>query len=54
MVRNGDEYVATIPVEAIRPDWDLVYYLEAVDEAGIGCFFPEWKQGMPYIIVPTE
>jgi hypothetical protein len=54
MERQGDYYVATIPAEAIQPEWDFVYYLEAVDEAGDGCFFPEWKQGMPYVIVRTE
>jgi hypothetical protein len=51
---DGDEYAAKIPAEAIKPDWDLVYYIEAVDEASAGCFFPEWKQGMPYVIVRTE
>jgi hypothetical protein len=54
MERQGDEYVATIPAEAIQREWDFVYYLEAVDEAGVGCFFPEWKKGMPYVIVTTE
>ena len=46
--------LGTIPVEAIRPDFDLVYYLEAVDEGGTGCFFPDWTKTAPYIIVQTE
>ena len=54
MERQGDTWVATIPGEAVQENWDLVYYLEAVDEAGDGCFFPEWTKEMPYIIVPTE
>lgn len=54
MERINDEYVATIPAEAVRPDWDFVYYLEAVDQSGNGCFFPEWTKTAPYVIVRTE
>jgi hypothetical protein len=52
--RQGDKFVGTIPGEAIRPDFDLVYYLEAVDEGGSGCIFPDWTKTAPYIIVATE
>jgi hypothetical protein len=54
MHREGSQFVADIPAQAIRPDWDLVYYIEAVDQSGDGCFFPEWKNTAPYVIVRTE
>ena len=53
MERHGNDYVATIPGEAIRPDWDFVYSIEAVDEAGNGCFFGDWTKTAPYVIVKT-
>ena len=52
--RQGDKFVGQIPGQAIRPDFDFVYYLEAVDEGGAGCFFPDWTKTAPYIIVQTE
>jgi hypothetical protein len=52
--RQGDKFNGKIPGEAIRSDFDFVYYLEAVDEAGNGCFFPDWTKTAPYIIVRTE
>jgi hypothetical protein len=52
--RQGDKFVGTIPGEAIRGDFDFVYYLEAVDEGGAGCFFPDWTKTAPYIIVQSE
>jgi hypothetical protein len=52
--RHGDQFSGKIPGEAIRPDFDFVYYLEAVDEAGNGCFFPDWTKTAPYVMVRTE
>ena len=40
LIQHGNKFSGAIPGEAIRPDFDFVYYLEAVDEAGNGCFFP--------------
>ena len=51
--RHGDKFTGQIPGEAIRPDFDFVYYLEAVDEAGNGCVFPDWTKTAPYVIVQT-
>jgi hypothetical protein len=51
---QGDEFSGKIPGEAIRSDFDFVYYLEAVDEAGNGCFFPDWTKTAPYVMVRTE
>jgi hypothetical protein len=52
--RKGDTFRGHIPGAAIHSDFDLVYFLEAVDEAGNGCFFPDWTKTAPYIIVTTE
>ena len=53
--REGDEYVGTIPGEAIRSDFEFIYYLEAVDQAGNGRFYPDWKKDpAPYVIVPVQ
>jgi hypothetical protein len=52
--KRGDEYIGTIPGEIIVPEFEFIYYLEAVDEAGNGRFFPDWKTATPYIIVPVK
>lgn len=52
--KRGDEYVGTIPGEIITPDYELIYFLDAVDEAGNGCFYPDWKTATPYVIVPVQ
>jgi hypothetical protein len=52
--KRGGKYVGTIPGEAIPADFDFVYYLEAVDEGGTGCFFPDWEKTAPYVIVATQ
>jgi hypothetical protein len=54
MDKHGDEYVGTIPGEAVLPEFEFIYFLEAVDEAGNGCFFPDWKTATPYVIVPVQ
>lgn len=54
LTRHGDQYSGAVPGEAIRPDFDFVYYLEAIDEAGNGCFFPDWTKTAPYVIVRTN
>ena len=45
--RDGDTFKGTIPGAAIRPDFDFVYCLEAVDEGGTGCFYPDWTKTAP-------
>jgi hypothetical protein len=52
--KRGGKFVGIIPGEAISADFDFVYYLEAVDEGGTGCFYPDWEKTAPYIIVKTE
>lgn len=52
--RKGDKFVGVIPGGTFQKQWDLVYYLEAVDEARNGCYFPDWKKTTPFITVVTE
>ena len=47
-------YKADIPGEFILPEWDLIYFIEAMDELGNGCMIPDLEVEMPYIIVHTS
>jgi hypothetical protein len=49
---NG--YAATISAEQIDPMYDLMYYLEAVDQAGNGCIYPDLEEETPYIVVSVD
>ncbi len=51
MAPQGGEYRATIPGKAITKEFDIMYYLEAVDAHGNGVFFPNPDIEQPYIIV---
>lgn len=51
MYFKGDEYQATIPGGAISKEFDLMYYIEAIDENGNGVFYPNPDFEQPYIIV---
>ncbi|MEF8827441.1 MAG: hypothetical protein V5A49_00295 [Haloarcula sp.] len=40
MERAGDRYRATVPAEYVTPEWDLLVYVSATDEAGNGIVAP--------------
>lgn len=44
-------YEATIPGCYHDAAWDLMYYLEIVDEAGNGTFYPNPQKETPYIVI---
>ena len=46
-----DRYEAVIPPEQINPKWDLMYFIEAMDNQGNGAIFPDLNRETPYIIV---
>jgi hypothetical protein len=48
------KYVATLPGSFVVPDWDLMYFIEAVAENGDGCMAPDLEKEMPYVIVSVE
>jgi len=43
-------YTARIPGNFIIPKWDLIYYVEAIDQNGNGRIFPDLDKETPYII----
>ena len=49
-----DQYRAVIPLENIAPTWDLMYYIEAMDNDGNGRMYPDLNKETPYIIVKLQ
>lgn len=47
-------YVAEIPAEFVIPQWNLMYFVEAIDGVGNGRMVPDLEKGMPYVIVPLN
>ncbi|MEO8018365.1 MAG: hypothetical protein ABI769_11155 [Pseudomonadota bacterium] len=48
---QADEYAATIPGEFIVPEWDVMYFIEAVDREGNGTHWPDFQRDAPYVFV---
>jgi len=44
----------TIPGDFITPEWDLMYYVQVMDDQGNGRTYPDLETEMPYVIVPVE
>ena len=53
---DGVVFEAVVPGDYIVSDWDLMYYLEAVDQGGQGSFAPEPDptHRIPYWVVRVE
>ena len=49
-----DEYAATIPGEFIDPTWDAMYFIEAIDGAGNGAIWPDFRRETPYVFVRLQ
>jgi hypothetical protein len=49
-----DEYQAIVPAEKISPKWDYMYYIEAMDNHGQGCIYPNFEERTPYVVVKLE
>jgi len=47
-------YAATIPAEFVVPEWNLMYYVEVMDEQGNGRLYPDLEREMPYVIVHLD
>ena len=55
LVSMGDGlYTAVIPGEVITTEFDLMYYIEAVDRIGNGVYFPDPEKSDPHIIVKVK
>ena len=51
--QNSGLYEANIPGDFIVPQWDLMYFIEAVDGQGNGRIYPDLETETPYVIVPV-
>lgn len=45
-------YTAVIPGDFIVPEWDLMYFAEAMDAQGNGSIIPDLDVEAPYVMVP--
>ncbi|WP_223860133.1 hypothetical protein [Spirosoma validum] len=46
-----DTYRAVVPGDQINPKWDLMYFIEVMDNNGVGRIYPDLAQETPYRIV---
>jgi hypothetical protein len=51
---DEDRYAATIPPEDIVSAWDLMYFIEVMDQEGNGRIHPDLNQQTPYFIVNVQ
>ncbi len=51
---NPDEFAATIPGDFVGPTWDVMYFIEAVDGAGNGTMWPDFRHEAPYVFVHLQ
>jgi hypothetical protein len=51
---QGSEYEATIPGENIDPHFDLMYFIEVMDNAGNGKIYPNLYKETPYAVVKVD
>ena len=49
-----DHYRAVIPTEHIIPTWDLMYFIEAMDQQGNGRIHPDLNAATPYVVVKLQ
>ncbi len=45
---RNDEYQATVPVDQIDPEYDLMYFIEVMDNSGRGTIYPDLNKETPY------
>ena len=46
-----DEFEATVPAEHVASEWDFMYLIEAMDNAGNGRIYPDLEKETPYVVV---
>jgi hypothetical protein len=51
---KAEAYVAFIPGEFITPDWDMMYFIEAMDNHQNGRMYPDMEIETPYIVVELK
>ena len=53
-VGQSDRFEVEIPAAEIDPKWDFMYFIEAMDESGAGCIWPDLEKRTPYVIVRLD
>jgi len=51
---KSGQFVARVPGAFIVSKWDLMYFVEMIDQAGRGRNYPDLETEMPYVIVGVE
>ena len=51
---NPDQFRAVIPAEHLAPAWDVMYFIEVMDQRGNGRIHPDLNQETPYVIVKLQ
>ncbi|HUG12029.1 MAG TPA: hypothetical protein VMM36_13495 [Opitutaceae bacterium] len=51
---RSDEFAATIPGNFVIPKWDVMYFIEAIDDAGNGAMWPDYNREPPYVFVNLQ
>jgi hypothetical protein len=51
---EGNVYRAEIPASHIRPEWDLMYFIEVMDVNGNGAIHPDLEVETPYVVVGVQ
>ena len=56
MDATGSAHTAAIPATYVVPDWDLMYYLEAIDAGGRGALnpVPDPVRQIPYYVIKVQ
>ncbi|MCL5271387.1 MAG: hypothetical protein M1457_12740 [bacterium] len=50
-VGEAGRYEAVVPAAQIDPQWDFMYYIEAMDSRGNGRIHPDFEREAPYVVV---
>jgi len=51
---KGNVYRAEIPASHIRPEWDMMYFIEVMDVDGNGAIHPDLETETPYVVVDVQ
>ena len=49
-----NEYQVELPLSEIDPRWDFMYLIEAMDNVGNGCIYPDLEKETPYVVVKRD
>ncbi len=53
-IGDSDTFRAVIPADEIDPAWDLVYFIEVIDNEGNGTHYPEFEKESPYVVTTLK